>query len=105
LSTTPNECDPAGSCRDLSRHVPSTRLAAVQQNVSEAAADSSDCDLARYAKQIPIELIGKPALDADRLTRVWQGLGARLEHIRALNRRSSGRVYESNRSGDGQRRR
>jgi hypothetical protein len=36
--------------------------------------DSSDCDLARHAKQIPIELIGKPALDADRLTHVWQGL-------------------------------
>jgi hypothetical protein len=75
LPTSRSECDPAGpaaiaSYADaLSRHVSSTRLAAVQQNVSEAAAqfDSSDCDLARYAKQIPIELIGKPVLDADRL--------------------------------------
>jgi hypothetical protein len=73
LPTSRSECDPAGSAAiasyadALSRHVSSTRLAAVQQNVSEAAADSSDCDLARYAKQIPIELIGKPVLDADRL--------------------------------------
>jgi very-short-patch-repair endonuclease len=70
----------------LSRHVSSIRLAAVQQNASEAAAqfDGSDCDLAHYAKQILTELIGKPALDAERLTQVWQGLRARLGHIRAL---------------------
>jgi very-short-patch-repair endonuclease len=70
----------------LSRHVASVRLSAVQQNVSEAAAqfEGSDCELARCASHILTELIGKAELDAERLTKVWQGLRAQLEHIRAL---------------------
>ena len=70
----------------LSRHVASIRLSAVQQNASEAAAQfqGSDCDLARYAQQILTELIGKAELDAERLTQVWDGFRAQLEHIRAL---------------------
>ena len=71
----------------LFRRIASIRLSAVQQNVSEAAAQfqASDCDLARYAKQILNELIGKAELDAERLSQVWQGLRAQLEHIRALD--------------------
>jgi very-short-patch-repair endonuclease len=70
----------------LSRHVSSVRLASVTRNVAEAATqfDASDCDIAGYAKQILNELIGKPTLDSERLTKVWQSLLARLGHIRSL---------------------
>jgi very-short-patch-repair endonuclease len=70
----------------LSRHVSSIRLTAVTRNIAEAAAqfDASDCDISGYAKQILKELIGKPTLNAERLTQVWQSLLGRLGHIRSL---------------------
>lgn len=76
----------ASFAESLSRHVSSVRLAAVTRDVSDAAAqfDDSDCDIAVYAKQILNELIGKPTLDAERLTQVWQSLLTRLGHIRSL---------------------
>ena len=70
----------------LSRHASSIRLSVVTKNVAATAAlfNESECDLAAYAKQILIELIGKPSVDAERFTQVWHSLRAWLGHVRSL---------------------
>jgi very-short-patch-repair endonuclease len=54
--------------------------------VAETAAqfDTSNCDIAGYAKRILNELIGKPTLDVERLTQGWQSLLTRLGRIRSF---------------------
>jgi very-short-patch-repair endonuclease len=68
----------------IARHVSSTRLAAVQANVGAAVTEfgQSECDLARYARQILAELIGKPSANVEKFTAIWRSLLAKIGYVR-----------------------
>jgi transcription elongation GreA/GreB family factor len=70
----------------LSKHVSSVRFTSVTKNIAQAAAQfaHSNCDLAGFGRQILNEVVGKPNTDVEKMTRVWQGLRAKLSRLRSL---------------------
>jgi very-short-patch-repair endonuclease len=71
---------------ELACYVAAKRLSTVKDKIKRASDEflASACSLSKQGAAVLSEAVGNPGVDAEQLERVWNGLRAKLAHLRAL---------------------